>query len=803
MPEQSSWIGRSMRRVEDPKLISGRAGYIDDVGVPRLLHVAVLHSPHPHALIKSIDVSAARALPGVAAVITGAEAAELCEPITQPDEPHAWRCLAVDKVRYVGEAVVAVAAESRYVAEDACGLISVVYEELPPVVDAGEAASPSAPLLHEGLGSNVIYNRAFKFGPVDSTFAKADSIITDELRWHRMGGQPLETVGAIASYDPSTGQLTIQTNSRIVPHLKADFARALKVPSHKLDIQPVPAGGSFGSKHFAARVPTIAAIMSKALGRPVKYIEDRLENISTCDHHGTDCADHLELALSSDGTMLGFKRHSTDDYGAYLFNGVASHANAMSQSTGPYRIESLEYGIRAVLTNKCQQGSYRGFGAEVGNWMLERMVDLAAKRLGVDRVEIRRKNFIQSDQFPYKMPVGNLYDSGDYVAVLDKALEIAGYDALIKEQKRLRAEGRYIGIGIATCQLRSVPNSTEHWFLTDAAEGPSMLPESVTINVDVAGNIIVTLHVNSFWGTSPETMAVQMVAEELGVEPSRITVVYADSSQSLPAIGPGGSRLTAMLGGAVGGASTKIRVKAMQIAAELLEVASDDLEWTGDGVRVKGSPSRQKSLQEIAQTAYIFRHKLPPGMEAGLQASFAYDLPIMTMPAADRSDMGVFYPIVGHACHIPVVEVDVKTGGVKFLSYFVVQDSGTMVNPRSLEGQVIGGIAQGIASALLEEYVYDHDGQLRTTSYLDYLLPTAAEVPDITVAFLETPSPFTWHGVKGAGESGRMAAPAAVASAIDDALAPWGVRVREMPATPERLLTLIGAAGKPEVTGVG
>ena len=791
-----NWVGKSIRRLEDPKFLRGRGGYIGDMTLPGMLHVAVLSSPYAHARITGINTDAALAAPGVHAVITGAQAAELTDPL--PDfgpnpAAHTWRCLAVDKVRYVGEGVAVVVADSRYLAEDALALIDVEYEPLPPVVDPERALDEGAPLVHEDLGSNCAYERTFQFGEVDRDFAEADIVVTDRLRWRRSGGQPLETVGAIADFDPATGQLTVHTNSLSFTSYLFMVAGTLKIPANKLDIRPMPAGGSFGSKLFATKPGVIAAMCSRAVGQPVAYLEDRVDNISNCDHHGSDRVYDVQLALMRDGTMRSIKIDTVDDYGAYIQFGVGHHGNALAQVVGPYRIASVEYRVRAALTNKNQQGAYRGFGSEVNNWMLEQMVDKAARELGLDPVEIRRRNFIRD--FPYFIPTGNVYDSGDYDAVLDKALKLAEYDHWRAEQLKAREEGRYIGIGLITAQERSVFSATEFWFWFDEPGAPvTSMPESVTLKVDATGGITATLYSCAFWGNSPETMVAQLVAEEFDCDPHDVSIVYQGSKNGLPATGPGGSRTTVMLAGAVEGATAKIKAKARRATAHMLEANPDDLEWVDGGYQVKGSPEARKTLAEIAVMLHLFKHSFPEDIESGLEESKVFDHPYTTMPSADRKDLGVFYPFMGHACHVPVIEVDIETGQVSFLSYAAVHDCGTLVNPRSLAGHIVGGTAQGIGTALYEEFVYDEEGQLLTSSYLDYLIPTAMEVPELKIGHHETPSPWTPHGIKGGGEGGRMMAPAAINVAVNDALAPLGVRLTELPMTPDRILAAIRAA---------
>ncbi|MGH7919673.1 MAG: xanthine dehydrogenase family protein molybdopterin-binding subunit [Candidatus Dormibacteraceae bacterium] len=790
------WVGESIRRVEDPRFLTGRGGYIDDLSMPGMLHAAVLRSPQPHARITRIDTTAAKAMPGVVAVVTGQEAVELCNPMPDfgpaPDK-HVFRCLASDKVRYVGEGVAAVVAESRYLAEDACDAIEVEYEPLPPVVDPEQATRADAPLVHEALGTNVAYERTFTFGDVDRDFAEADVVVRDRLRWHRSGAQPLEGVGAIAAYDPSSGRMTIQCNSLTFTSFMFMVANTLKVPSNKLDVHPVNAGGSFGSKFWAVKVAVVAGMLAKRTGRPVKFVEDRLDNIMNCDHHGSDRIYDVELAALRDGTLTSLRLSVVDDYGAYIQLGTGTHGNSLAQLVGPYRIRTAQYHVQAVLTNKCQQGAYRGFGSEVTNWMLERMVDLVARRLDLRPEDIRRRNFIQPDQFPYYTPTGNLYDSGDYERVLDHALSMIDVESWRREQRRLREEeGRHIGIGLVCTQERSVFSATEFWFWFDDPETKvTSAPESVTLSVDATGSITATLYSQAFWGNSAETMVAQLVAEEFEVEPQTVSVVYGGTQGGLPATGPGGSRFTVMIAGAVEGAAQRIKNKMFKVASHLLEVDEEDLEWRDGAVRVKGAPDRAKATAEIAAWLHLFKHSLPDDIESGLEAQKTYDHPYTTMPSDDRSDLGVFYPFVGHACHIPVVEVDVHTGHVTVLEYAAVHDAGTIVNPRSLGGQIIGGMAQGLGTTLFERYVYDAEGQLLTASYQDYLIPSAMEVPELRVGHEETPSPYTAHGIKGAGEGGRMVTPAALSAAIDDALREYGVRCNELPAAPSLLCSWI------------
>ena len=801
------WIGKSMKRLEDPRLLVGRGVYVDDVTLPGMAHAAVLRSPHAHARIVSVDVSKAAALPGVLCVMTGADAAACCGPLpTWASPPVRQPVLAHDRVRHVGEAVAVVAAEDRYIAEDACELIEVAYDPLPPVVDPEEALeSRGDAVLHPDRGdTNIALERTLAFGPVEADFAAADLVIERRLRWPRSGGQPLETVGAVGSFDPGTGRFTIQCNTSMYNYCGWMIAETLKVPPHKLNIVPVLAGGSFGSKMFVHKVPVIAAMLAREAGRPVKFLEDRIDNTTSCDNHASDRVYDAQLALKRDGTLLSLKTRIVDDYGAYLQFGVGQHGNALSQCVGPYRINSVEVSLTAVLTNKCQQGAYRGFGSEVANFVIERLVDAAADELGMDRIALRRQNFIRPEQFPYLIPTGNMYDSGDYETVLDETLKRARLEEWRAKQAEARREGRYIGIGVATCQERSVFSATEFWMwnLEPGVEWTSS-PDGVSLRIDPTGKAFVTLH-SPFWGNSPETVAAQVVAEQLAIDPADIEITYSDTDRGLDSTGPGGSRFTVMVTGAIVGAAGMIREKMFRIAAHLMEGDRRDLELRDGAVHVKGVPDMSMRIAEIADKAHYYRLSMPEDLDltSGLDAAYIYDHPVTTLPAEDEGHMGIFYPIMGHSCHVPVVEVDIETGQVHFLHYAAVHDCGTVVNPMTLEGHIRGGTVNGIGTALFEEFSYDEEGQLRTALWTDYLIPTIKESPrEIDVGHVETPSPFTEYGVKGGGEGGRMGGPPAIAAAIEDALRPLGVKIDSLPLPPSRLRALIRAAQERQAAG--
>jgi CO/xanthine dehydrogenase Mo-binding subunit/aerobic-type carbon monoxide dehydrogenase small subunit (CoxS/CutS family) len=790
------WIGRDAPRLEDPALLSGRGVYVADVNPPGLLHAAVLRSPHPHARIVSVDVSGALDVPGVAAVVTGEQLSSLVGPVAWfCDEPVVQDALAVGRVRYEGEAVAAVAAESRAAAEDACDRIRVEYEPLAALTDPFAALEEGAPLLHETLESNLVWSRSLTFGDVDGDFARADRVIRRRLRWHRMSAQAIETAGVVASWEPATKSMTVWSNALAANMMAGAFGEMLRVETNRLRLVPCLSGGNFGSKILLGKNVCVAGALTKLTGRPVKFVDDRLEHVQAADNTASDRFYDAELAVTDEGEFLSLKIDVLEDYGAYFNLGPVHHANALATPTGPYRIGSLRYEVRGVLTTKTGQTGMRGAGSEPANFVLERLVDAAAAELGIDRVELRRRNLIHRDEFPYRTPQGNEYDSGDYERVLDLAVTDGRVQEWLAEQARAREQGRHIGIGIASCQERTTFTGTNFWLLYDEPKVPATAaPETVHVAIDAAGNTFVTL-AGAFVGTSPCTIAAQVLAEELGIDPGTIAFEFADSQAGLIGPGPGGSRTTVMLSGAVAGAAAQLREKILEIAAHRLEADSSDLVLEDGSVVVKGSPNVSLSIAEIAAMANLFALDLPEGMASGLHATYRYDHPYSTKPNADRTDLGVFYGIVGHGCHVAVVEVDPETGVVTPLSYLAVNDSGTVMNPTLLEGQIRGGVVQGIGAALSEQYVYGDAGELLTRDYTEYLLPSVDVVPpEFRVVHNETPSPFTTYGVKGGGEGGRMMAPAAIASAVEDALGPFGVSIDEAPITPSRIVELVEEA---------
>jgi CO/xanthine dehydrogenase Mo-binding subunit len=746
MTAEQKWIGQAVRRTDGPDLLTGKAQFIADAEMPGMLHMALMRSPYAHARVTSIDIQEALALPGVTAVMTGAEAAALSTPLFGLPPGWSTYCLAVEKVCYVGEPVVAVAACDRYVAEDALDKIVVAYEPLPVVADPERALRPDSPLVQEDKGSNIVYQRTFTFGEdSEAAFAKAAYHVGGTFRWRRVSGNPIETLGCICSYDAAREQLTVWANLQLHTALQRAVAATLRLAPEKVIIRAFPQGGSFGAKRSVYKYVVIASLLSMRTGRPVKWVEDRREHLVASSTHGSDRYYDAQLAVDADGTMLGLKMKLVDDIGAYCetLGGALQTVKPLACITGCYTIPSVTYEVTCVATNKSPQGAYRGFGPPVHNFVLERLVDMAARTLHLDPAEIRRRNFIPPQAFPYTIPSGNLYDSGDYPALLRKALELAEYDHWRHEQQQGRVTGRFLGIGVATIVDVGVSGrglvTLMHPMLS-AAGGP----ESVRLRLDAQGTATVEVGYAEA-GQGLDTIVGQVLADELSIAPENVHVVHLDTATAPASQGPVGSRGGVAIAGAVLAAARALKEKAAELAAP--EPLAVEGSWLSPA---QGLPDAQGRLHSYATAAA--------------------------------------------ATHIAVVEVNSETGQVRILKYVAVDDCGTVLNPAIVEGMVFGGIAQGVGIALYEEYTYDDNGQLLNGTLMDHLLPTAVDVPHIETAHLVTPSPFTPFGAKGTGESSINGAPAALANAISDALAPLGIEVTELPATPERIAFLIWAA---------
>jgi carbon-monoxide dehydrogenase large subunit len=785
------FVGKRAKRVEDPLLLTGRAEFIDDVALPRMLHCAILRSPFAHARIRSVDTSQAEKLPGVHAVVTGEDAARWTQPGMTVPEGWGTPCLATEKVRFVGEPVAAVAATSRYVAEDALELIHVEYEPLPVVMDPHRAMEPDSPQVQEEHDTNVMYQRLFKWGEIDEAFRDADHVFTEKFRWNRLGANPLETFGVISEWDTIEGTLTCRGSFQSPSHLALGRSQTLGIPSNKVRLISHPHGGSFGGKGGPRGMDITAMLSRKSDGRPVKWIEDRMEYLVGGAGQAWDRHYEASLAVRADGAVTGFRVKLVDDLGATAEGyGALSAAKPLTSFTGCYTIPAAEYDLTLVATNKLPASPYRGMGPPPHNFVLEQLMDIAARGLDIDPAEIRRRNYIPPDRFPYTIPTGNEYDSGEYEAALNKALEMSDYRKLREEQAEARKSGRYLGVGIVSTIEPGVFDWNAYAIVGMPGTG---VPEGATVAIDVMGKVSVKVGF-ALEGQGQYTVAAQLLADYFGVELEDVRVVPQDTLSAPPHFGPGGSRLGVALTAAVLGAAGLVKEKLIKVAAALLQTDPERVELMDGKLQIKGVPGAEIPMEQVAGTMLARSDLLPPDVDPNPQATYVWTAPGRTTP--DEQGRAKSYLTAANACHVVLVEVDPETGQVAILKYFIADDCGTRLNPANVEGMIQGGVAQGVGAALLEEYAYDDEGQLLTSTFMDYLLPTLNDVPITEKAALVTPSPFTPLGAKGVGEGAIHTTPAAILCAINDALVPLGVRATEVPANPNRIWSLVrGARG--------
>ncbi|MCC7077343.1 MAG: xanthine dehydrogenase family protein molybdopterin-binding subunit [Acidimicrobiia bacterium] len=784
--EEPRWVGRRVRRREDAALLTGRTEFIDDLVLPGMLHCAILRSPFPHARITSVDTTAAAALPGVTAVVTGVDAQAWCNPTRTAPDGWGTFCLATDKVHYVGEPVAAVAATSRYLAEDAIELIEVDYEPLDAVADPFAAMQPGSDLVHEDKGTNVMLQRVFNWGDVDAAIGDALHVFTESFRWNRVGANPTETFGCVCEWDPMSLDLTVHGSIQSPSSFALGRASELGIASNKVNVKSHPHGGSFGGKG-GARGATITCLLSrKAGGRPVKWTEDRTEYLTGGGSQAWDRHYEATLAVDADGRATALAVTLVDDLGATGEGfGAISAAKPLAAFTGPYTIPVARYDLTLVATNKLPASPFRGMGPPPHFFVLEQMMDIAARGLGIDPAEFRRRNFIQPEQFPYTIPSGNEYDSGSYEEVLDTALDLAGYEDLRKRQAEARADGRLVGVGVASAVEPGVFDWSAYAIVGMPQTG---VPEGATVNIDIMGNVTVRVGF-SMEGQGQYTLVSQLVADWFAVEMDAVRVVALDTQSAPPSFGPGGSRLGVAITGAVLGACERLTARMAAVAAGLLRADAGDVELHDGRFRVRGKPGAEMTVAQIAGTMLARSDLLPPDIDPRPEATYVWTAPDRT--AADEEGRAKSYLTAAQAVHVVMVEIDAETGFVEILEYALADDCGTRLNPVVVEGQTEGSVAQGIGVALYEEYVYDSDAQPLTTTFMDYLLPTVNEVPPLQKGAVVTPSPFTPLGAKGCGEGAIHTTPAAVMCAVNDALAPLGVLAREVPAAPNRVWNLL------------
>ncbi|HET9881222.1 MAG TPA: xanthine dehydrogenase family protein molybdopterin-binding subunit [Candidatus Binatia bacterium] len=758
-------IGASIRRVEDPLLISGKGCYVDDINLPGMLHMMVLRSAYPHAKIVSMDTGTARSMKGVVAVVTGPELPERLNINAQvmfPGQkipPHP--VLARGAVHAPGTPVAAVVAESRAIAQDACNAIEVEYQALPSIQNAEDALKPGAPLAREELDSNICYTAVKKGGDVDKAFAQADHIVRMHIVSPRQVALAIEPRGVAANPDPMGKSLTVWLSTQGPHRARADLAGTLGIAENKIRLIAPDVGGGFGSKGPLYREDVLTSYLALKLRRPVKWIATRSDDFVTTIQ-GRDQAMTSELALKKDGTMLGLKVRVVANLGGYLQSSTAGPPQRMmAMAPGCYQIRDCHVEVVGVFTNTVPTGPYRGAGRPESVLNIERLIDKAAKDLGIDRLEIRRKNFIRPEQFPYKTAVGMEYDSGDYFKSLDEAIKISNYKDLLRQRDERRERGEIVGVGVST--------------FVEPSGGAGF--ESGTVRIERTGEITV-LTGSSSHGQGHETVWAQIAAEMLKTDMEHVTVLHGDTYVSQQGTGTFGSRSAVVGGGALATAAQRVIEKAKRIAAHLVEASAEDMVQADGGFSVAGVPEKKVTWRQIAAAAY--GGKIPPGMENGLQETCFFD------PRREAW---------GYGAHVCVVSINRETGEPKIEKLVLVDDCGVLINPMIVEGQIHGGVAQGLGEALREQMVYSEDGQVLTGTLMNYAVMRATDMPPLTLGETVTPNPFHPLGVKGVGEAGTNGAPPAVANAVMDALAPLGIDHIDMPYTAPKLWQAIRRAG--------
>lgn len=766
------FTGARVHRVEDNRILTGRGAYVDDFKLPRMLHASFVRSPFAHAKVNRVEVGEARSLEGVVQVFTGADLASVASPVTVTGPPGlltpSFSSMATDRVRFVGDLVAIVVAESRYVAEDAAELVEVDYEPLTPVATFEAALDPEGPVLFDELDTNVLFDTRFEHGDSEAVFAAADETISLRFRQHRQANVPIETRGAIASFDPGANELTYRAATQSPHGLRFQLANHLGLPMERVRVLAGDVGGAFGLKGPVHREDLALATASRLLGRPVKWIEDRNEHLLASGQAREEYM-HVTAAVRSDGMVLGLKAELVMDQGAYP---VLPYPAAIYPGIihgilpGPYRIEAYEFSAKVVASNKCGYVPYRG-PWEIETWVRERLMDVVARRLGTDPVEVRRRNLVDGEPGD-RIVTGMSLEGVTSRQTLERAVEAIDYAALRSEQAVGRDEGRAIGIGVAVF-IESAPGPV----------GARGLGEDATVRVEPDGHVTVVTS-QSPHGQGHETTLAQVAADEMGVPLDHVRVLHGDTRLTpFNLIGTGGSRSATWASGAVIATSRVLKGKVLGLAAHLLEIDPSDLEIVDGNVVPRGAPQRAIPMSQVAAAAHLAPDSIPPEVDRILDATVRF------------TGEGVSGSGWSGGTHVCEVEVDLATGAVKILRYLVVEDCGPMINPAVVEGQIRGGVAQGIAGVLYEKAAYDEEGQFLAGTFMDYLLPTASEIPRIEIHHLETP-PGDGVEFRGVGEGGAIVAPAALTNAIEDALSPRGVVVTEQYLPPHRVLELAG-----------
>jgi len=771
-------FGAALKRKEDPRLITGQGTYVEDVTLTGMLHMVLVRSPLAHALIKSIDTAEALKSPGVIAVFTGEDLKEELGSLpcgwVVPDTkevPHPP--LAVDRVRYVGDAVVAVLAESAAQASDGASVVDVEYEELDAVIDMNDALADGAVQLHEDAPNNTAFEWEVDAGSISEAKSSSDVVVTQRFVNQRLIPTAMENRGVVVDYNSGTDQLTMWTSTQI-PHLvRVLLALVTGHPEHLIRVIAPDVGGAFGSKLYLYAEEVIAPIIAKNLKRPVKWIESRSEGYLATTH-GRDHITDIAIAGNKDGTITGLDVRTLANMGAYLstFAPLIPTWLYGLMLSGPYKIPNIYCKVIAPFTNTTPVDAYRGAGRPEATYAVERAVDLFAQEIGMDPAEVRKLNFIPPFEDGYEVATTVSYDSGNYIASFERALEMVGYSDFRKEQEEAREQGKLLGIGLsAYVEICGAAPSAVAGTLGARAG----LWESANVRIHMTGKVSVFTGSSSH-GQGHETAFAQLVSSELGIPVEDIDVIHGDTSQIQMGTGSFGSRSAAVGGGAIHMSTTKIKEKAKKLAAHILEASEEDIEFEDGKLFVRGAPSEGKTIQEIALASYYYTEDIPEDMEPGLEAMSFFDPKNFTWPGGT---------------HIAVVEIDKSTGEVTLLRYIAVDDVGNVINPLIVDGMVHGGAAQGVGQALQEEAIYDGTGQLLTGSMMDYAVPRASDMPMYELDRTVTPSPVNPMGVKGAGETATIAGSPAVINAVVDALEPYGVKHIDMPAKAEKVWRII------------
>lgn len=784
------WVGRRLKRKEDIRLLTGKGRFLDDIKLPSLHFVALLRSPYAHAKIKTIDPSNALKQPGVITVLIGKEIAEITNPMAPaPAIPLQYYPMAVDKVRFVGEPVAAVVASSRYAAEDALDSIDVGYEPLDPVVSIEDASREGAPLLHESYGTNLAWHKLFTYGEVEKDFSEADEVIKENFSVHRVSSTPIETFGVIATYDKYSDALTVYSTSQIPGALFTILDGALRIPHKQIRLITGDIGGSYGVKLGLHYLVLVSAIAMK-LGITVKYVEDRRDSMLGLQH-GTETKYSVEAAVMKDGRIKSLKVKLQENVGAYPQ--FPEPEGILEQLfTGAYKIKSYSLDANIYMANKCMTGPCRGYGRYNVAFLVERIVDIAAKKFNLDPTEIRFRNFIQPNEFPYHGPNGNIYDSGNYEENLRKALEIFGYEKMRLEQKQAKSEGRKLGIGVAFIVEIGTPNFAHFGLVSDKPPYSLMSNNTEIASVSLNGTGRVTVLTGmSPQGQGQETALSQAVADELGVSVDDVFVDPGFDSNVHPFTGASGTYGSRFGGVGVSSAvvaARKVREKLLSIAGFMLGENPSNLDVANGLIFAKNLPQKAIPVHAVCGATLYHSLILPREIEPTLSATSVFGISSASLPDAQgRLNNALTY---ASSAHIALVEVDDETGKVKVLRYVAVDDCGTQINPMLVEGQSHGAIAHALAWTLFEEMKYAEDGQLMSSTFMDYLVPSAADMPTLEVDKIETPSPFTSLGTKGIGEGGSLPVMPLMATAIEDALDLPGYKITRAHMSPETVWKL-------------